>query len=136
MRRDLHVKISPFPPIYRSETPNLIDTSLIMCSVKRSLQQANTIFFLRVTIPADPTRETKKTCITFIQCRPNVYDVGPTLYKCYTNVLCLLRRRSINVGLIIMYFIRIRNTETSTHTIHIYHGTQLSALSQHYLGRH
>ena len=29
-------------------------------------------------------------CITFIQCRPNVFDVGPTLYKCYTNVLCLL----------------------------------------------
>ena len=29
-------------------------------------------------------------CITFVQCRPNVFDVGPTLYKCYTNVLCLL----------------------------------------------
>ena len=26
----------------------------------------------------------------FVQCRPNVEDVGPTLYKCYTNVLCLL----------------------------------------------
>ena len=23
--------------------------------------------------------------ITFVQCRPNVFDVGPTLYKCYTN---------------------------------------------------
>ena len=29
-------------------------------------------------------------CITFIQCWPNVEDVGPTLYKCYTNVLCSL----------------------------------------------
>ena len=29
-------------------------------------------------------------CITFIQRRPNVFDVGPTLYKRYTNVLCLL----------------------------------------------
>ena len=28
--------------------------------------------------------------ITFIQRRPNVFDVGPTLYKCYQNVLCLL----------------------------------------------
>ena len=28
-------------------------------------------------------------CITFAQRRPNVFDVGPTLYKCYTNVLCL-----------------------------------------------
>ena len=29
-------------------------------------------------------------CITFVQCWINVEDVGPTLYKCYTNVLCLL----------------------------------------------
>ena len=27
---------------------------------------------------------------TFIQRRPNVFDVGRTLYKCYTDVLCLL----------------------------------------------
>ena len=33
-------------------------------------------------------------CITFIQRRPNVFDVGPTLYKCYANVLCLLWMRS------------------------------------------
>ena len=26
----------------------------------------------------------------FIQCWTNVEDVGPTLYKCYTIVLCLL----------------------------------------------
>ena len=31
-------------------------------------------------------------CITFIQRLPNVFDVGPTLYKCYTNVLRLLPR--------------------------------------------
>ena len=29
-------------------------------------------------------------CITFIQCWTNVEDVGPTLYKCYTNALYLL----------------------------------------------
>ena len=29
-------------------------------------------------------------CITFLQRRPNVFDAGTTLYKCYTNVLCLL----------------------------------------------
>ena len=28
--------------------------------------------------------------ITFVQHQPNVSDVGPTLYKCYTNFLCLL----------------------------------------------
>ena len=26
----------------------------------------------------------------FVQCWTNVEDVGPTLYKCYMNVLCLL----------------------------------------------
>ena len=35
-------------------------------------------------------QQTQNICITFIQCRPNVFDVGPILYKCYTNVLCLL----------------------------------------------
>ena len=28
--------------------------------------------------------------MTFVQCLTNVEDVAPTLYKCYTNVLCLL----------------------------------------------
>ena len=32
----------------------------------------------------------QKHCITFVQRWPNVFDVGPALYKCYTNVLCLL----------------------------------------------
>ena len=37
------------------------------------------------------TQKTKKPiCITFIQRRPNVFDVGQTLYKCYTKVLCFL----------------------------------------------
>ena len=38
-----------------------------------------------------PSQQTQNTCITFIQRRANVFDAGPTLYKCYTNVLCLLR---------------------------------------------
>ena len=33
------------------------------------------------------SQQTKNICITFVQCRPNVFDVGPTLNKCYTNVL-------------------------------------------------
>ena len=36
--------------------------------------------------------QTQNICITFVQCRTNVEDVGPMLYKCYTNVLYLLRR--------------------------------------------
>ena len=40
------------------------------------------------------TQQTQNICITFIQCWTNVEDVGPTLYKCYTNVLCLLGTES------------------------------------------
>ena len=35
-------------------------------------------------------QQTQNICITFIQLRPNVFDAGPTLYECYTNILCLL----------------------------------------------
>ena len=35
-------------------------------------------------------QRTQNICITFIQCWANVEDIGPALYKCYTNVLCLL----------------------------------------------
>ena len=37
----------------------------------------------------------------FMQCWTNVEDVGPTLYKCYTNVLCLLGRRTFSLTLYI-----------------------------------
>ena len=36
------------------------------------------------------TQHTQNICITCMQRRPNVFDVGPTLYKCYINILCLL----------------------------------------------
>ena len=36
------------------------------------------------------SRYTQNICITFIQCWTSVFDVGPTLYNCYTNVSCLL----------------------------------------------
>ena len=36
------------------------------------------------------SQETQNICITFVQRRPSVFDVGPTLYKYQTNVLCLL----------------------------------------------
>ena len=38
----------------------------------------------------DYSQQTQNICITFPQRRPNVFDVGPTLYKCYKTVLCLL----------------------------------------------
>ena len=36
------------------------------------------------------SKQTQNISITFVQRRPNVFDVGPALYKCYRNVLCLL----------------------------------------------
>ena len=36
------------------------------------------------------SHQTQNISVTFIQRRPNVFDVGSTLYKYYTNVLCLL----------------------------------------------
>ena len=36
------------------------------------------------------SQQTQSICITFVQCRTNVEDVGPTMYKCYTNILYLL----------------------------------------------
>ena len=38
------------------------------------------------------TQQAQNICITFVQRRPNVFGVGPTLYKCYrsASVLCLL----------------------------------------------
>ena len=35
-------------------------------------------------------QQTQNICMTFLQCWVNVKDVEPTLYKCYTNVWCLL----------------------------------------------
>ena len=37
-----------------------------------------------------PPQQTQNICITFVQRRTNVFDVGPALYKCYRNVLWLL----------------------------------------------
>ena len=49
--------------------------------LKNNLMQFVTISF---------SQQTQNICITFIQCWTNVEDVGPALYKCYTNVLCFL----------------------------------------------
>ena len=38
---------------------------------------------------------------TFIKRRSNVFDVGPTLHKCYTNVLCLLGITLILISLVV-----------------------------------
>ena len=35
------------------------------------------------------TQQTQNIPLTFVQRRPKVFDVGPTLYKCYSNVSCV-----------------------------------------------
>ena len=42
------------------------------------------------------TRITIPICITFIQCWTKVEEVGPSFYKCYTNVLCLLGKKPLD----------------------------------------
>ena len=50
------------------------------------IQYTNTV----ADVPPCSAQQTQNICITFIQRRPNVFDAGPTLYKCYTNVSRLL----------------------------------------------
>ena len=56
------------------------------------------------------TQQTQNICITSVQCWTNVEDVGPTLYKCYTNVLCLLRSGSFSKTVIQQHY---KNRSTS-----------------------
>ena len=44
-------------------------------------------------LPLIGGQQTQTICVTFVQRRPSVFDAGPTLYKRYTNVLCLLGGR-------------------------------------------
>ena len=37
-----------------------------------------------------PSQQTQNICIAFVQRRPYVFDVGPTLYKCHRDILRLL----------------------------------------------
>ena len=51
---------------------------------------------------------TYNICITIIQCWSSVEDVGPTLDKCYTNVVCLLgllyTRSNVSIIITKVYF--------------------------------
>ena len=55
--------------------------------------------------------QTQNICIIFIQCWTNAEDVGPSLYKCYTNILCLLGRSVQN------------------HSLKLYHHTAIASIT-------
>ena len=40
-----------------------------------------------------PNQSTQKKLYNICTKQPNVFDVGPTMYKCYTNISCLLGTR-------------------------------------------
>ena len=44
----------------------------------------------KISLSLLPSLHTKNMCIPFVQYWTNGEDVGPTLYKYFTNVLCLL----------------------------------------------
>ena len=73
-----------------------------------------------------PPQRTPTICITFIQFWPNVLDVGPTLYECFTKVLCLLGHASIlwrldyYRSLYASFIIHLRASESSVSRIN-YH---------------
>ena len=51
-----------------------------------------------------------------LQCRPNVFDFVPTLYKCYTNVLCLLGGYRRVCALALVLFDSKQNLLTRCHS--------------------
>ena len=53
------------------------------------------------------SQQTQNICITFVYHRLNVCDVGPILYKCYTNVWCLLGYSTYTSCYIVSYYFSI-----------------------------
>ena len=67
---------------------NLFSTSVVYNNQPQKL--INPVLVARLINFILLSQQTQNTCITFVQRRPNVFDVGPTLYKCYTSIMCLL----------------------------------------------
>ena len=53
------------------------------CSPFADLSEYKALLYIGVQHSYAPSQQTQNICITFIQRRPNVFDVGPTL----TNVM-------------------------------------------------
>ena len=61
-------------------------TSLSMMNNTESMAKPK----VRLWFKRSHAQQAQTIFITIVQRRPNVFDVYPTSYKCYTNVLCLL----------------------------------------------
>ena len=88
--------IVPVPPACRYRQHEVLTrTELILASTGDAKPTFNRHWLVIATSSKQYqtscySQQTQNFCITFIQRRPNVFDVGPTLYKCYTNLLRLL----------------------------------------------
>ena len=69
---------------------NLIKNIDIIALLERGRYLDTDDYFYNVT-----SQQSQNICIAFIQRRPDVFDVGQTLYKCYTNVLSLCHYNGI-----------------------------------------
>ena len=58
-----------------------------MCCLRAPGGTKQIIIFSHMLAELMPSQQTQHIYITFVQCRTNVKDVGPTLHKCYSNVL-------------------------------------------------
>ena len=77
------------------------NTELICCIFQYRIKNEQRLFCLngQITHRLLPSQQTQNICIRFKQRRPNVFNVCPTLHKCYTNVLRLLGYAYIAVKL-------------------------------------
>ena len=81
---DSRVYMSGCGPHLHDDTS--MDDVSISASISYSLINKMTFNVTKLNI----SQRIQNICITFIQRRPNVFDVRPKLYNCYTNVLCFL----------------------------------------------
>ena len=71
--------------------PWLIDWLASWLAVVRSYAEQTSQTLPHPTLAIScTTQQRQNICLPFAQRRPSVFDVGPTFYKCYANVLCLL----------------------------------------------
>ena len=80
------------------------------------------------------SEQTQNICLTFEQRRPSVFDVGPTLYKSYTNVLCLLvcrRARPISILLLLELELSAKSPHTILNKCWPNFGPPSATLAQH-----
>ena len=69
---------------------NVVPLSTTLTQLQINILWAFSLLGCHVHLDQAATQRTQNICITFVRRRPNVFDVGPFLYKCYTDVSCLL----------------------------------------------